>query len=303
MRLARHAWSLLKDAVKGFIAHGDLSRGAAIAYFTLFAVVPVLVLVIAVAGAVFGHEAAQGAIVAELSGLMGAKTADALQDMLNAANRSRSSEGFAAWGGVAAILFAASGVFGEVQTSLNKVWQVKDESSGIRTLVRVRLISLTLVLTLGFLLIVSLAVSAALTAFAKYLLATFPVLGVAMHVVEILVSGLLMTAMFAAIYKFLPDTPIAWRDVVVGALFTTLLFALGRYLIALYVTQTDVASTFGAAGAVIVMLVWIFFSAQFFLLGAEFTRAWAEQFGSHRHGRRQLPGAGAKPEARPIEAE
>jgi membrane protein len=298
MRLVRHAWSLLKDAVKGFIAHGDISRGAAIAYFTLFAVVPVLVLVIAVAGAVFGHEAAQGAIVAELSGLMGAKTADALQEMLAAANRSRASEGFAAWAGVGAILFAASGIFGEVQTSLNKVWQVKDESSGWGELLRVRLISLTLVLTLGFLLIVSLAVSAGLAAFAKYLLASFPVLAVVIHLVELAISALLMTALFAAIYKFLPDTPIAWRDVAVGALFTTGLFALGRYLIALYVTQTDVASTFGAAGAVIVMLVWIFFAAQFFLLGAEFTRAWAEQFGSHKEGRRQLDETTARPDGR-----
>jgi len=288
MRAAHAAWSLAKDAVKGFIAHGNLSRGAAIAYFTLFAVVPVLMLVIAVAGAVFGREAAQGAIVAELAGLMGANTAEALQEMLNAAYKAREGKGIAQWLGVIAILLAASGIFGEVQTGLNNVWQVKDTSSGVGELLRVRLISLTLVLTLGFLLIVSLAVSAGLAAFAKYLLATFPVLAVVIHLIELAVSATLMTALFAAIYKFLPDTPIDWRDVAIGALFTTGLFALGRYLIALYVVQTGVASSFGAAGAVIVMLVWIFFSAQFFLLGAEFTRAWAERFGSHRGGRRQL---------------
>jgi membrane protein len=277
------AWHVVKDAVSGFIDHDDLSRGASIAYFTLFAIVPVLLVVIAVAGLVFGREAAQGAVVAQLSGLMGTKTADALQDMIRSASQSTSG-GLAAWIGVGAILLAASGVFGEVQSGLNGVWQAKPRSSGLTRLMRVRLASLGLVLTSGFLLMVSLAVSAGLAAWSKLLLAAFPAAGVALQVVDFLTSGLLMTGMFAAIYKILPDTPIAWRDVIFGSLLTTGLFAAGKYAIALYVSQSDVASSFGAASALIVLLLWIFFSAQIFLLGAEFTRAFAQRCGSHADG-------------------
>ena len=273
-------WRVAKDAVTGFFAHDDLSRGASIAYFTLFALVPVLLLVIAVAGAVFGREAAQGAIVAQLSGLMGVKTADALQDMIKSASQPASG-GIAAWMGIVAILLAASGVFGEVQAGLNQVWQTKPRTSGLSRLMRVRLFSLSLVLISGFLLMVSLAVSAGLAAWSKFLIAHFPAAGVIVQAVDFLTSGLLMAGMFAAIYKILPDTPIAWRDVVVGSLVTTGLFVAGKYAIALYIGQSDVASSFGAASALIVLLLWIFFSAQIFLLGAEFTRAYAQRCGSH----------------------
>ena len=272
-------WRVAKDAVSGFFAHDDLSRGASIAYFTLFALVPVLLLVIAIAGLVFGREAAQGAIVAELSGLMGTKTADALQDMIKSA--SQAEGGGAAWVGVIAILLAASGVFGEVQAGLNGVWETKPRTSGLGRLVRVRIRSLGLVLTSGFLLMVSLAVSAGLAAWSKFMLAHFPGAGLLLQVVDFLISGVLMTGMFAAIYKILPDTPIAWRDVIFGSLLTTGLFVAGKYLIALYIGQSDVASSFGAASALIVLLLWIFFSAQIFLLGAEFTRAFAQRCGSH----------------------
>jgi membrane protein len=274
------SWRVAKDAVLGFIDHDDFSRGASIAYFTLFALVPVLLLVIAVAGLVFGREAAQGAVVAQLGGLMGVKTADALQDMIKSANQSTSG-GIAAWVGVGAILLAASGIFGEVQSSLNNVWQAKPRGSSLSRLMRVRLRSLGLVLTLGFLLMVSLAASAGLAAWSKFLAATFPAAGVAVGVVDFVTSGVLMTGMFAAIYKILPDTPIDWRDVAFGAVLTTGLFLGGKYAIALYIGQSDVASSFGAASAAIVLLLWIFFSAQIFLLGAEFTRAFAQRCGSH----------------------
>jgi membrane protein len=281
------AWRVTRDAVTGFIDHDDFSRGASIAYFTLFALVPVLLLVIAVAGAVFGREAAEGAIVAQLGGLMGVKTAVALQDMIKSANEPTS--GWAAWMGIVAILLAASGVFGEVQAGLNQVWQAKSRASGLTRLMRVRLFSLSLVLISGFLLMVSLAVSAGLAAWSKFLVAHLPTAAAAIGVVDFLTSGLLMTGMFAAIYKILPDTPIAWRDVIVGSLLTTGLFVAGKYLIALYIGQSDVASSFGAASALIVLLLWIFFSAQIFLLGAEFTRAFAQRCGSRAGEAQQAP--------------
>jgi membrane protein len=296
------AWRVAKDAVTGFFAHDDLSRGASIAYFTLFALVPVLLLVIAVAGAVFGREAAQGAIVAQLSGLMGVKTADALQDMIKSANQSASG-GIAAWMGVFAILLAASGVFGEVQAGLNQVWQAKPRTSGLSRLMRVRLFSLSLVLISGFLLMVSLALSAGLAAWSKFLVAHFPAAAAIVQAVDFLTSGLLMAGMFAAIYKILPDTPIAWRDVIFGSLITTGLFVAGKYAIALYIGQSDVASSFGAASALIVLLLWIFFSAQIFLLGAEFTRAFAQRCGSHAgEASPQNENIGVSPRASPGRA-
>jgi membrane protein len=274
-------WSLLKVTVLGFIADDAWSRGASIAYYTLFSLAPVLLVVVAVAGSVFGLEAAQGAIVAQLSGLMGRKTAEALQAMIESASQPR--EGlWATLIGLVVIVIAASGVFGEVQAALNAIWKAKPRTSTVSRLVRARLASLGLVIAFGFVLMVSLTLSAALQALSTYLAGVFPAREAALQVVDFVVSIGLMSAMFAAMYKVLPDTPIAWRDVAIGALATTGLFEGGKYLIALYIGQSDIASSFGAAGALIVLLLWIFYSAQIFLLGAEFTRAFATLYGSHR---------------------
>lgn len=282
-------WALLKATVEGFIADDALSRGASIAYYTLFSLAPVLLIVIAVAGSVFGHEAAQGAIVAQLSGLMGAKTAEALQEMI--ASASRPQEGlWATLIGLVVIVVAASGVFGEVQSALNAVWKAKPRSSTLSRLVRARIASLGLVVSFGFVLMVSLAVSAALQALSKFLAGVFPARELALQVVDFTVSISLMWGMFAAIYKVLPDTPVAWRDVAIGALATTGLFQGGKYLIALYIGQSDIASSFGAAGALIVLLLWIFYSAQIFLLGAEFTHAFATLHGSRSAGDSETKG-------------
>jgi membrane protein len=276
-------WALLKATVEGFIADDALSRGASIAYYTLFSLAPVLLIVIAIAGSAFGHEAAQGAIVSQLSGLMGVKTAEALQEMIRSA--SQPQEGlWATLIGLVVIVVAASGVFGEVQSALNAVWKAKPRSSTVSRLVRARIASLGLVVSFGFVLMVSLAVSAALQALSKYLAGVFPARELALQVVDLIVSIGLMWGMFAAIYKVLPDTPVAWRDVAIGALATTGLFQGGKYLIALYIGQSDIASSFGAAGALIVLLLWIFYSAQIFLLGAEFTHAFAVLYGSREGG-------------------
>lgn len=277
--LRARVWLLLRMTGESFIVDNAWSRGASIAYFTLFSVAPTLLVVIAVAGLAFGREAAQGAIVDQLSDLMGRATAEALQAMIRSAS-DRMSGAWATVIGVVAILLATTGVFGEVQASLNAVWEAKPHRSTLSRLVRARLASLGLVIAFGFVLMVSLAVSAALTALMTFLHGIFPVLETGLAVVDFVLSIVLLSALFAAMYKVLPDTPIAWHDVIVGAVCATLLFAAGKYAIALYIGESDIASSFGAAGAMIVLLLWIFYSAQIFLLGAEFTRAWACVFGS-----------------------
>lgn len=275
-------WRLLTQTVEGFIADDAFSRGGSIAYFTLFSLAPVLLVVIAVAGLVFSQEAAEGAVVDQLSGLMGRETAEATQAMIRSAGDSMKGV-TATVIGLLTIVLAASGVFGEVQSALNAIWKAKSPRSTMTRLMRARVASFGLVVTLGFLLMVSLALSAGLKALAKFLEHRFPAAELAVQAVDLIISIALISGMFAVMYKVLPDTPIRWRDVTVGALVATGLFEVGKYLIALYIGQSDIASSFGAAGALIVLLLWIFYSAQIFLFGAEFTRAWTHVYGAHRH--------------------
>lgn len=283
--MATGAWNLAKDTVKGFIADEALSHGASIAYYTLFAVAPVLLIIIAIAGLVFGRDAAEAAIVAQLSGLMGESTAKALEEIVHKVG-DREGGVWATVVGIGALILTATGVFGEVQSALNVVWEAKhsktkERSSTLSRLARARAASLGLVVTSGFLITVSLATSAALEALSGYLRGVFPGAEIVLTVVDFVISTALIGFMFAAIYKVLPDKPVAWRDVAIGALVTALLFEVGKYLIALYIGKSDVAATYGAAGALVVLLLWIYYTAQIFLLGAEFTRAYARRYGSH----------------------
>jgi membrane protein len=270
--------------VKGFIADEALSHGASIAYYTLFAVAPVLLIIIAIAGLVFGREAAEASIVAQLSGLMGESTAKALEEILHKVG-DREGGVWATVVGVGALILTATGVFGEVQSALNVIWKAKDSKtrgrrSTLGRLARARAASLGLVVTSGFLITVSLATSAALEALSGYLRGVFPGAETLLTIADFVISTALIGFLFAAIYKVLPDKPIAWRDVAIGALVTALLFEGGKYLIALYIGKSDVASTYGAAGALVVLLLWIYYTAQIFLLGAEFTYAYARRYGS-----------------------
>jgi len=276
----RDVWHLLRDTVEGFIEDDALSRGASIAYYTLFSLAPILLIVIAIAGLAFGGDAARGAIVDQLSGLMGGKSAEALQAMIESASDPKTGM-TASLIGILAALITLTGAFGEVQSALNAIWKTKSRRSTLSRVVRARLASLGLVATAGFLLTVSLVVSAALAAVSDYLKAVFPGAEVALQLADVAISAALLTGLFAAIYKVLPDTPIAWRDVVIGALATAGLFEGGKYVIALYIGKSDIASSYGAAGALIILLLWIFYSAQIFLLGAEFTRAFARRYGTH----------------------
>lgn len=278
-RGAAAAWRLAKDTIDAFIADELLSRGAAIAYYTIFSIAPVLIIVIAVAGLTFGHEAAQGALVAQLSDLMGARSADVLQAMIESASN-RKAGIWATALGLATLLLTASGVFGEMQSALNVIWKAAPQRSAVARVVRSRLTSLGLVLTFGFLLMVSLVVNAGLSAVHAYINSFFPAAHLLLQALTFLISLGLITLLFAAIYKALPDTTIAWRDVTIGAVVTALLFTVGKSLIAFYIGSSAVASSYGAAGAFAVILVWIYYSAQIFLLGAAFTHVYARRYGS-----------------------
>ena len=277
--MIRTTWNLLKQTVMDFMADGALSQGAAIAYYTIFSIAPVLVIVIAIAALAFGEEAARGAIVQQLGGLMGRESAETLQAMIrNASNRDAGL--LATMVGAGTLLVTASGVFGQMQTALNLIWKAEPRPTSLSALVRARLASLGLVATLGFLLMVSLVVSAALAAMDVYLHNLFPGLDVLLQVVSFVISFLLITILFAAIYKILPDKRMEWRDVAIGAAVTALLFTIGRLLISLYIGNSKIASTYGGAATLVVILLWVYYSAQIFLLGAEFTKVFAETHGS-----------------------
>jgi membrane protein len=281
MKALSCAWLLLKDTVTGFIDDDALSRGASIAYYTLFSIAPVLLVVVAIAGLAFGREAAEGAIVDQLSVMMGHQTAEALQGMIESAAKPREGV-LATIVGIVVLIIATSGVFGEVQAGMNEIWKTEaPPHSTLTRLMRARLASMGLVVTCGFLLTVSLATSAALASLSTYLKYVFPGVQVVANVFDVVMSAALIGGMFAAMFKVLPDTDIAWRDVAIGALASTILFEGGKYAIAFYIGQSDVASSYGAAGAMIILLVWIYYSAQIFLLGAEFSRAYAKRYGSH----------------------
>ena len=273
------AWKMLKETVLSFIDDEALSRGAAIAFYTVTSIAPVLLIVVAIAGLVFGHDAAQNAIITQLSGLMGQQTAEVIQAAIASA-AGKSSGILATIIGVATLVATASGVFGEMQSSLNAIWKAKSVATTVSRLIRARATSLGLVAALGFLLIVSLAVSAGLTAFGNYLDSIIPIGKLIFPILNFFVSLALLAALFAAIYKVLPDRRLEWRDVIIGAIVTSVLFTIGKSLIGWYLGSSAVASSYGAAGGLIVLLLWVYYSVQIFLLGAEFTKIFANQHGS-----------------------
>lgn len=294
MRL-RKAWSLVKEAAASWVDDDAPSMGAALAYDTVFSVAPLLLIVIAVAGLLFGREAARGEILGQLGGLLGPGNARLVQELLDSVNRP--GTGLLATGvGLVVLLVGATTVFAELQSALDRIWRApgRPPGQGLWALLRTRLLSLGMVMGLGFLLMVSLVVSAALSALGKWWSAWFS--EGAMLVLEWRNAGVslvLLSAIFAMIYKWMPRVSVAWRDVIVGAVITALLFTLGKTLIGLYIGRSGVASAFGAAASLVVLLVWVYWSAQIFLLGAEFTWVWANRCGSRKagHGDGPLPPA------------
>ena len=271
---------VLRRALAGWWNDNVPRLGASLAYYTLFALAPVLVIAIAIGGLIFGAEAVRGEIVGQIQGLLGREGAEAVQAMLEGASRPSSSIA-ATVVGVVTFFLGATGAFLELQTALNSIWHVepKHDGSFLRVLIMQRVISFGLVVALGFLLVTSLLVSAALAAIHRYMGSAFPGEVVLWEALNVIVSLGVITLLFAMIYKVLPDVKLVWSDVWVGALVTAGLFTIGKLLIGLYLGTTSIASTYGAAGSVIVILVWVYYSAQIILLGAEFTRAYVEEFG------------------------
>jgi membrane protein len=276
-------WQLIKAAFKGWQDDYAPSMGAALSYYTLFSIAPLLIIVIAVAGMVFGQEAAQGEILAQLRGIMGDEGAIAIEGLLKSA-REPSKGIFATVAGIGLLLLGATAVFAELQSALDRIWETPapKKESGIWTLLRTRLLSFGLVLGLAFMLMVSLVVSAAVAALGKWWGAWFEGWEVLLQAINVVVSFGIFTALFAMIYKLMPRAKIAWSDVWTGAAVTALMFSVGKILIGLYLGKSSLASGFGAAGSFVVLLAWVYYSAQIFLLGAEYTWAYAKRHGSHK---------------------
>jgi membrane protein len=285
---------LFKRALAGWWNDNVPRLGASLAYYTLFALAPILIVAITIAGFVFGADAVQRQVTSEISGLVGKQGGQAVQAMLQGANQ-RGNDILATGVGLITFFLGSTGAFLELQTALNAIWRVKPRpDAGIKDMLLQRLLSFGLVIGVGFLLLVSLLVSAALSALNRYVGALVPEIAVVWQGVNTLVSLGVVTILFAMIYQFLPDVDLKLRHVWIGALVTAGLFNIGKYLIGLYLGTSGVASAYGAAGSVVVLLVWVYYSAQIVLLGAEFTRAYVEKFGG-----RPAPAAHAEKDPAP----
>ncbi|MBN8507747.1 MAG: YihY/virulence factor BrkB family protein [Burkholderiales bacterium] len=287
-RLARAVGALFRDAALNWVKDHAQSMGAALAFYTIFSVAPLLLIVIAVAGFVFGEEAARGEIYVQLQGLLGTPGARAVQGLLESARRPAQNVPAAVFG-VIVLFVAATSVFAELQDSLDRIWRApqRPANAGLWGIVRARLLSFGLILGIGFLLIVSLAFSAAMNALSRWWDPESDSWASFSGASEVALSLLLVTAVFAMIYKIMPRAGIHWRDVWVGAAVTSALFVAGKFLIGLYIGRSGITSAFGAAASLIVVLLWVYYSAQIFLFGAEFTWVYAHRYGSRR------PAAGA----------
>ena len=277
---AKAIWALLRDAFYAWMDDKAPAMGAALAYYTVFALAPLLIIVIAIAGLVFGREAAQGHILGQVSGLIGVEGGRAVQAMLESARQP--GPGIMAGGiGLILLIIASTGVFVQLQDSLNTIWRVVAKPGrGIWGILRDRFLSFLMVLVAGFLLLVSLVLSAALAALGKFFSYLLPVPETVLQGVNFLLSFAVITLLFAMIYKILPDAKISWSDVWIGAAVTSLLFSLGKFMIGLYLGKSSVGSAYGAAGSLVIILVWVYYSAQILLYGAEFTSVYAIKYGS-----------------------
>jgi membrane protein len=259
--------------------------GAALAYYAVFSLAPLLIVVIGVAGLAFGRQAAQGQIVWQIQDLVGREGAAAIQKMLESA-RTPAKGIFATLVGIVTLIFGASLVVSELRNSLNVIWKAPAPPNGggflwgIVRMIQQRFLSFAMVLAIGFLLLVSLVVNAALAGVGKYVQAWLHIPEAALHGISLVIWFAVTSVLFALIYKVLPDVKIAWSDVAVGSIVTSALFTIGKLLIALYLGKSTVASTYGAAGSLVVILLWVYYSAQIFFFGAEFTHVYANKYGS-----------------------
>ena len=276
--------NLIKETFREWREDAANRLAAALAYYTTFSLAPLLVLIIAIAGLVGGRDAAQTQTMAQVEDLLGADGREFVQGMIESASQTKT--GLAAtFIGAVTLLVGALGVFGELQNALNTIWEVKpkpakDWLDGLRRFVVKRLLSFAMVLGIGFLLLASLIVSAALSSLGEYIGNRWPLADFWLGLINLIISFVVITLLFAMIFKFLPEIKIAWKDVWLGAAVTSALFSLGKFLIGLYLGRSEVGNTFGGAGSLAILLIWIYYSAQILFLGAEFTQVYANRYGS-----------------------
>ena len=259
--------------------------GAALAYYTTLSLAPLLLLLLALAGLIFGDEAAKGQISAQAGSLVGPEGAKAIEEIIQ--NASKPGGGIlASFIGFATLIFGASSVAGELKNALNSVWNKDDSDESIKDMITKRSTALVIVLACGFLLLVSLTVSSAVAAAGSFLTNLLPVPEIVMHALLLLVSLAVITGVFALLFRYLPDVNLTWSDVLPGAAFTAVLFTIGKFLIGLYLGKASFGSTYGAAGSLVIVLVWVYYSAQILFFGAEFTQVYSAEFGSDPQNRR-----------------
>lgn len=277
-------WNVLKQSFSGFADDKVMKLSASLAYYTVFSLGPLLIVIIYLCSLFFGREAIEGTIYGQIESFVGSDTAKQIQDIIK--NASIGDKGnVAAIIGVITLLIGATGVFAEIQDSINSIWGIKPKpKKGWLKLLINRLLSFSVIVSLGFLLLVSLGVSYLVEALSKSLARAFPdVTLIIFYIINLLLSLAVITILFGVIFKVLPDAKIKWRDVISGAVATAILFMLGKFAISFYIGQSDVGSTYGAAGSLVVLLVWVYYSSVILYFGAEFTKAYAVEFGSAIH--------------------
>ena len=280
MKASEH-FSVLKQAATEWIDDNAPTLGAALAYYTVFSLAPLLIISIGIAGLIFGQEAAQGQIFEQMRSLVGDQGGKAVEEMVQNANSEKDQSWMATMIGGITLIFGASTVFGQLQASLNAIWGVQAKPGrGFMGIVRDRVLSFGFILVVGFLLLVSLALSAIVAACSRSMAETLPGGEAFGHVLNFFLPLVVITLLFAMMFKYLPDVKIPWRDVWMGAFITALLFALGKLGLGLYLGKSGVASSFGAAGSLILLLVWVYYSAQIVFFGAELTQVYADRNGN-----------------------
>lgn len=274
-------WTVLKNTFNGFVEDRALKLSAALSYYTVFSMAPLLLLLISLAGVFFGRDAIQGHVFSEMNGLIGNEAAKQVQDIIRNMELSGKTNLTIVIGAIT-LLIGATSVFGEIQDSINLIWKVKAKPKrGWVKLLKDRLLSSSIIVGLGFLLIVSLLVNGVLLAVNNWFQGYFPDVTIfVFNIINIVISFAVITLLFGVIFKVLPDAKIAWKDVRIGAFFTACLFMLGRYIIGLYIETTSTGSAYGAAGSLIVILVWVYYTAAILYFGAEFTKCYAEHIGA-----------------------
>lgn len=277
----KKGWGILKETFNGFMADKGLKLSASLSYYTIFSLAPLLLLIISLAGAFFGKEASEGRIFEEINELIGSQAAMQVQQIISNLELSGKTTLSVIIGSVTLVIGATS-IFGEIQDSINLIWKVKAKpQKGWLKLVKDRLLSGSIIIGLGFLLIVTLIVNGVLVALNDILKSYFPDFTIILfNGINVAVSFLVITVLFGVIFKVLPDAKIAWKDVRAGAFFTACLFMLGRYVIGLYIVTTGAGSPYGAAGSIIIILLWVYYTAAILYFGAEFTRAYANANGA-----------------------